>query len=72
MICISMLKICGKSISEPLEIIFKSCIEKGHFPDDWIKGNVVPDFHEHSQFTGKQRKGKVIYLIRLYHLPPAS
>ena len=31
MISIRMLKICGESISKPLEIIFKSCIEKGRF-----------------------------------------
>ena len=29
MISLFMLKICGESISKPLEIIFKSCIEKG-------------------------------------------
>ena len=31
MISIRMLKICGESISIPIEIIFKSCIEKGQF-----------------------------------------
>ena len=30
-----MLKICGESIS-------KSCIEKGQFPNEWKKANVVP------------------------------
>ena len=30
---IGMLKICGGSISKPLEIISKSCIEKGQFPN---------------------------------------
>ena len=42
MISISMLKICCASISKPLEIIFKSCIEKGQFPNEWKKANVVP------------------------------
>ena len=37
-----MLKICGESISKPLEIIFKSCIGKGQFHDEWKKTNVVP------------------------------
>ena len=37
-----MLKICGESISKPLEIIFKSCTEKGQFPNKWKKANVVP------------------------------
>ena len=39
---IRMLKICKESILKPLEIIFKSCIEKGQFPNEWKKANVVP------------------------------
>ena len=42
MISIRMLKICGEFISKALEIIFKSCIEKGQFPNEWKKANVVP------------------------------
>ena len=42
MISIRMIKICGESISKPLEIIFRSCIEKGQFPNEWKKANVVP------------------------------
>ena len=38
---IRILKICGESISKPLEIIFKSCIAKGQFPNEWKKANVV-------------------------------
>ena len=37
MISIRTLKICGESISKLLEIIFKSCIEKGQFPNEWKK-----------------------------------
>ena len=37
MISIYTLKICGKSTSKPLKIIFKSCIKKGQFPDNWNK-----------------------------------
>ena len=37
MISIPMLIICGESISKPLEIIFKSCFEKGQFPNEWKK-----------------------------------
>ena len=33
--------VCGESISKPLGI-FKSCIEKGQFPNEWEKANVVP------------------------------
>ena len=41
-ISIRMLKICAESISKPLEIIFKSCIEKAQFPNESKKANVVP------------------------------
>ena len=40
-ISILMLKICDESISKPLEIIFKSCIQKGQFPSEWKKENAV-------------------------------
>ena len=42
MISIRMLKICGDSILKPLELIFKSCLENGKFPNEWKKANVVP------------------------------
>ena len=42
MISIRKLKIFGESISKPLRIILKSCIEKGQFPNEWKKANVVP------------------------------
>ena len=42
MISIHMLKICGKSIIKPLLIIYKKCLEKGCFPSEWKKANVVP------------------------------
>ena len=42
MISIRMIKSCGESISKRLEIIFKSCVEKGQFLNEWKKANVVP------------------------------
>ena len=39
---IRMLKICGDSICEPLEIIFKKAPLTGVFPSEWKKGNIVP------------------------------
>lgn len=36
-ISIPLLKICSQSISKPLEIIFKSFIEKVQFPLEWKK-----------------------------------
>ena len=41
-ISIRMIKICGKSLCKPLEILFKSCIIKGAYPSEWKKANVVP------------------------------
>ena len=37
-----MLKICGSSVCRPLQIIYKSCLDKGKFPQEWKKANVVP------------------------------
>ena len=42
MISICMLKLCGKSICKPLDLIFQSCIKQGKFPTEWKKANVVP------------------------------
>ena len=42
MISIRILKICGESISKPLELIFKTCLRNGRFPLEWKKANVVP------------------------------
>ena len=39
---IRLIKICGKSLCKPLEMIFKSCIIKGEYPSEWKKANVVP------------------------------
>ena len=37
-----MLKICGSSISKPLEMIFKQCIETVFFPSEWKKAKFGP------------------------------
>ena len=42
MISTRMLKIYGKSIIKTLLIIYKKCLEKGCFPNEWKKANVVP------------------------------
>ena len=41
-ISIRMLKICGSSVRRPLQIIYKSCLDRGKFPQEWKKANVVP------------------------------
>ena len=42
MLNIRMLKLWGKSICKPLDLIFQSCIKHGEFPTEWKKANVVP------------------------------
>ena len=42
MISIRMLKLCGKAICTPLNIIFKTCLNTGKFPFEWKKDNVAP------------------------------
>ena len=42
MMSISMLKICGDSINEPLGLIFRACLEHEIFPQNWKKSNFVP------------------------------
>ena len=41
-ISIRMIQLCGKEIILPLQLLFKSMLEEGIFPDDWKKSNVVP------------------------------
>ena len=37
-----MIQLCGKEAILPLQLLFKSMLEGGIFPDDWKKSNVVP------------------------------
>ena len=45
MICsvLTLLKLCGEPY-EPLNLIFKFCIETDQYPSKWKKCNVVPVF----------------------------
>ena len=59
-----MLKLCGKSICKPLDLIYQSCIKHGEFRTEWKKANVIPvrqkvtDFEKLSNriFTSDLRK----------------
>ena len=42
MLSIRILKLCGKSICKPLDLIFQSCIKHGEFSTEWKKANVLP------------------------------
>ena len=41
-ISIKMIKICSKSLTVPLKIIFEQSLKEGRFPAIWKKANVVP------------------------------
>ena len=41
-ITIRMLKICGSSVCRPSQIIYKSCLARGKFSQEWKKANVAP------------------------------
>ena len=41
-ISIRMLKICGSFVFRPLQIIYKSCLHRGKFPQELQKANVLP------------------------------
>ena len=38
-----MIKLCGKSITYPLKLIFEASLQEGTFPSCWEKANVVPE-----------------------------
>ena len=41
-ISIRMIKLCATSISKPLSILFRNCLENQCFPKEWKKANIVP------------------------------
>ena len=59
MLSIRMLKLCGKSICKPLDLIFQSCIKHGEFPTECKKANVVP---VHEKVTNRFLKTIDLYL----------
>ena len=40
-IYIRMVKLCNLTITKPLSIIYKYCLQQGVFPDEWKKGNII-------------------------------
>ena len=41
-----MIKICSKSVTIPLKVIFEESLRKGIFPEIWKKANALPIFGE--------------------------
>ena len=63
MISIRMLKLCGDSICQTLEIIFKACLRNGRFPLEGKKANVVP-IHK----KGDKQRIESYRPVSLWHL----
>ena len=49
-----MLNICGDSIKKLLGLIFRACLEREIFPQNWEKANVVP-IHKKRQAINKEQ-----------------
>ena len=39
---VCMIKLCASSISKPLHLIFRNCLETKSFPKEWKKANITP------------------------------
>ena len=59
-ISIRMLKLCGTSISKPLQILYKNCLDNECFPQMWKKANIV-SIHKKGD---KQQKHYCLFLIK--------
>ena len=42
-ISIRMIKLCASSISKPLHLIFRNCLENDALPKEWKKANIISD-----------------------------
>ena len=56
-----MLQICGISICKPLEIIFRSYLSHGKFPEQCKKANVIREFKK-----GDKQCVRIVSLKELY------
>ena len=64
MLCIRMLKLWGKSICKPLDLIFQSYIKHGEFPTKCKKANVVP-FHKKKLQTDLKKNYRPVSLLSI-------
>ena len=44
-----MVKLSKLTITKPLSIIYKNCLQQGVFPDEWKKGNIIPVHKKNSK-----------------------
>ena len=48
-ISIRIVKLCNLTITKPLSIMYKNCLQQGVFRDDWKKGNIIPVHKKNSK-----------------------
>ena len=63
MVSIRVVKLCGNSVLPPLEPIFKSCLERGTFPSEWEKADVVPVHKKGDKQSLKNYHSMSLFLI---------
>ena len=61
-----MIQLYGKEIILPLQLLFKSILEEGIFPDDWKKSNVVPVHKTKSTNLIKNYRLIIISLLHIF------
>ena len=61
-----MIQLYGKEIILPLQLLFKSILEEGIFPDDWKKSNVVPVHKTKSTNLIKNYRLIIISLLPIF------
>ena len=61
---IGMIKLCGKTITIPLKLIFRSMLEEVVFQDDWKKSNVIPIHKRNSKNLMKNYRPIFNYFLQ--------
>ena len=61
-----MIQLCGKEITLTLQLLLKSTLEEGIFPDDWKKSNVVPVHKTKSTNLIKNYRLIIISLLPIF------
>ena len=62
-ITIRMIKVCPCSISKPLAILFRNCLERESFRNKWKKANIVPFHQKHDKQLIKNYLPVLLLLI---------
>ena len=54
-VSIRMVKLCNLTITKPMSIIYKNCLQQGVFPDERKKGNIIPVHKNSKQIVDNYR-----------------